>query len=433
MAQFRARSSMRVVKMQQNESAPAGFAAPNIPLPFAETGAVERWSAMEERMGHPLLQSLRGVRKGTLRIYLPDGSEVFYLGADPGYHASVRFSDWKTLDRIAADGEAALGEEYVAGNWQTADLRKLLRFAAQNGGAFDGSADKPTLSRLARLARRARLLPQARRKLHPPYTLGNDFYKLWLDAGMSFSGALFHGDAGIPLEEAQRAKYRRVLGRLDPQRGEHLLDLGCGWGAFMESAARLGARATGVTFDAGQAAYAQERLAGFGDMTAIRLDDYRRVNGTYDDIVSLDTFETIGETAWPDFMDCVFRNLKAGGRAIIQTAVVRDDLFDAYYAGTDFARECMTPGSLTPSRRKFEQAARRAGLLISDVYHFGRDQAIAFDCWLARFDAAIPKLRDMGYCDAFIRKWQFHFANRAAQFDSRRLDMIQVELSRPRN
>ncbi len=417
--------------MHKHESAPAGITAP--PIPFADTGAAEKWSAMEERMTHPLLQSLRGIRKGTLRLYLPDSSEVFYLGADPGFHASMRFNDWKTLDRIALEGDVALGEEYAAGRWATADLRKLMRFAAQNN-AFDGERQEAPLSRLARFARRKIFArgEGSRRKLHPRYDFDNEFYRLWLDSTMSFSGALFHGDNSVPLEEAQRAKYRRILGRLDPQKGEHILDIGCGWGGFMEEAARFGVRVTGVTLGAEQAAFAAHRLAGFANLAEIRLEDYRRVSGKYDDVVSLGVFETVGEAQWPDFMNCVFRNLKPGGRAIIQTTVIRDDLFDAYRAGTDFARDHVLPGSLIPSRRRFEQAARRAGLNINDVYHFGRDQAITFDKWSERFDAAAPRLRDMGYCDAFMRKWRFHLSDRAAQFDARRLDMIQVELSKPR-
>jgi cyclopropane-fatty-acyl-phospholipid synthase len=417
--------------MQRHESAPAGIAAP--PIPFADTGAPEKWSAMEQRMTHPLLQSLRGVRRGTLRLYLPDGSEVFYLGADPGHHASMRFDDWKTLDRIALEGELALGEEYVAGRWTTADLRKLLRFSAQNN-VFEGGQSRAPLSRLARYARRKISSDgSSRRKLHPRYDFDNEFYRLWLDTTMSFSGALFHGDNGVPLEEAQRAKYRRILGRLDPQRGEHVLDLGCGWGGFMEEAARLGIRVTGATLSAEQAAFAQHRLAGFAQLAEVRLEDYRRLDGKYDDIVSLGFFENIGEAHWADFMNCVFRNLKPGGRAMIQTTVIRDDLFEDYRMATDFAREHMTPGSAIPSRRRFEQAARRAGLNINDVCHFGRDQAITFDKWQERLDASMQRLHDMGYCDAFIRKWRFHLSGRAALFDARRLDVIQAELSKPRN
>ena len=418
----------------RQETAPSGNSTANPPIPFAGTGASEKWTAMEERMGHPLLQSLRGVRKGTLRLYLPDESEVFYVGADPGPHANMRFSDWKTLDRIALEGDVALGEDYTTGHWHTTDLRKLLRFAAHNGGVFDRSAPQPPLSRLARLARETIFFRRSRRPtLHPPYNNVAEFCRHWLDATMTPSGALFHGDAGVPLEEAQRAKYRRVLGRLDPQKGEHLLDLGCSFGGFMEEAGRLGARVTGVTLDVGQAAVAQERTAGFGDLANVRLEDYRDVSGAFDDVVSLEMFETLGEAEWPDFMECLFRNLKTGGRAIVQTAVVREELFDAYRAGADFAREHIAPDSLIPTRRLFEQAARRAGLHINDVYHFGRDQALTCDSWYERLDAAAPKLRDLGYCDAYLRKWSFHFANRAALFEARRLDMIQVELSKPRS
>jgi cyclopropane-fatty-acyl-phospholipid synthase len=423
----------REIKMQQIQK---NVAPPDVqPVPFAlsDTGAAEKWFALERHMAHPLLQSLRGIKKGTLRVYLPDRNEVFFLGSEPGDHANMHFNEWQSMDRIVMEGEVALGETYAAGLWRTSDLRKLMRFTYQNGGAFNGIRDPGLLSRLARLARQKLLARPPRRagKRNFP-TLSNDFYRLWLDGSMTFSGALFHGDETTPFEEAQRAKHRRVLGRLYLQPGQHVLDLGCGWGAFMEEAVRSGLRATGVTMASEQAAYARERLTGFTDLADIRLEDYRLLTGQYDGISSLGMFERIGEAAWPGYMNCIFRNLRPGGRAIVQTSVIRDDLFDDYRASADFMRKHINPSGMFASRLRFEEEARRAGLRVNDVYNFGQDQAMTFDHWHERFSGSCAVIKEMGYSDEFLRKWQFYFASAAGMFASGRLDAIQFELSKPR-
>ncbi|MEZ0224912.1 MAG: class I SAM-dependent methyltransferase [Alphaproteobacteria bacterium] len=418
--------------MQQHQNSSSPFNAPPLPLALTDTGAAEKWSAMERHMAHPLLQSLRGIKKGTLRVYLPDESEVFYLGADPGSHANIHFHDWKSLDRIVMQGEVALGEDYAAGLWHTSDLKNLMRLTHQNGNIFDVIYDPGLLSRLARLAQRKLLArpPGPPRKKNFP-TLSNDFYRLWLDQTMTFSGALFLGDDSVSMEDAQCAKHRRALGRLDLQPGQHVLDIGCGWGAFMEEAARSGIRTTGVTMAAEQAAYAKERLTGFSDLTEIRLEDYRLLTGQYDGIVSLGMFERIGEAAWQGYMNCIFRNLRPGGRALIQTAVIGDQRFEDYRTSIDFMRKHIIPGGMYASRRRLTEEAERAGLIIHDVYNFGRDQAITFDRWHDRFSDSSTALREMGYSSEFIRKWQFYLASSTAMFASECLDVLQIELLRP--
>ena len=421
--------------MYQTDSTTAPLEAPAPAIPFTDLRVQEKWSIMEHRMSHPLLQALRGLRTGTLRLYLPDGSEVFYLGTNAGPHASIRFHDWKAMDRMAGEGEVAWGEDFTQGLWETADLGKLMQFAAQNAGIFHAATGASPFSKLARFARR-KLLPGAasRPELHPDYALTNDFYRLWLDETMTLSSAMFQDNPDTPLEEAQRAKYRRILARLDPQRGEHILDLGCGWGAFMEESARRGFQTTGASFSGSQAAFAQERLEGFGGLAEVRLhEDSRRLGGAYDYVISLGMFEHIRAERAKDYMDCIFRNLRPGGKAMIETIIIPDKPFASRDARQGFLREHMFPGSSLPSRRCLERESERAGLRVAHVLHLGKDCAATHEEWLNRFDRNADKIRSLGYCENFIRKWRFHLASTAALLGAGQLDALQMELSRPLN
>ena len=117
----------------------------------------------------------------------------------------------------------------------------------------------------------------SRKNIHAHYDLGNDFYRLWLDPTMTYSSALFEGTDGEPLEAAQTAKYERILEQIGAKQGDSILEIGCGWGGFAETAARRGMRVTGVTISQQQLEYARARLerAGLSDRVDLQFCDYR--------------------------------------------------------------------------------------------------------------------------------------------------------------
>ncbi len=383
---------------------------------------------------HPVLQALRSVRKGSLSVTMPGGKELFYGGSQPGIRANMRIHDWSALDYIATRGDIGLGEGYMSGLWDTADLKSILHLLADNAGAFDaayvdGSAFYKafyTLKNKLRLNTSA----GSPKNIRAHYDLGNDFYKLWLDKTLTYSGALFKGDGTKSLEEAQTAKYRRILDRLCPSPAGRILEIGCGWGGFMEEAARKGCNVTGLTLSAAQAELARERLekAGLGDTTEVRLQDYRGVTEQFDHIVSIGMFEHVGEEFWTTYMEKVRSALKSSGTAMIQSIVVPDYRFKRYRGSCDFAREHIFPGGMLPSPSSFKQAAERAGLYIKDTFLFGGDYALTLEKWLENFDARLPEIRALGYDSVFIRKWRFYLAGSAAMFRTGRINLMQAEL-----
>ncbi|MDE2135153.1 MAG: class I SAM-dependent methyltransferase [Alphaproteobacteria bacterium] len=373
------------------------------------------------------LAALSRLEFGALDFVAPDGEVHTATGRKPGPQARFAIHDWNVLSRIMARGDVALGEEYIAGAWDTDDIEKLVTLFLMNMEAFENYAHGNLLTRLAltiqdRFVRR-NSLAGSRRNIEAHYDVGNDFYRLWLDKSMTYSSALFGGIAKN-LEEAQSNKYERILGKfLKPC--SSVLDIGCGWGGFAERAAACGHRVTGLTISPSQYRFARERLKGAAE---ILLEDYRKARGLFDMIVSIEMFEAVGEQYWPQYFRTVAERLKSGGRAVIQTITVRDELFARYRLRTDFIRHYVFPGGMLPSLQRFREEAERAGLKVVDHFSFGKDYAKTLREWSARMRASSEDVLALGHDERFMRNWQYYLGICAAAFSVKRTDVVQVEL-----
>lgn len=382
---------------------------------------------------HPVLEALRSIQTGVLTLTLPEGQELLYSGSKPGLQAEMHLHDWRALDDIADHGDIGLGEGYMRDLWDTNDLKSLMRLFADNIETIESYIDGSPFYRMLHSLKnkcRPNTHTGSKNNIHSHYDLGNDFYKLWLDETLTYSGALFNGDAGKSLESAQKAKYQRILSHLSPSPTDHILEIGCGWGGFMAEAAKKGHRVTGVTISSAQAELAQIRLAeaGLDHLAKLRLQDYREIPERHDHIVSIGMFEHVGEKFWPEYMQTIYKLLKPSGKAMIQTIVKRDDLFKRYRSSSDFLREHIFPGGMLPSPASFKANAIEAGLQIKDIFFFGGDYAITLEKWLEKFDNKIQAVRDMGHNEEFIRKWRFYLTSCSAMFRTGRINLMQIEL-----
>ena len=231
----------------------------------------------------------------------------------------------------------------MAGKWSTPNLLALMRLVTVNIVVFDRALRSSAGLRLWHWCKHrlfSNTVKRSRENVHEHYDLGNDFYQLWLDKSMTYSCALFGGNESLSLYEAQQAKYERILQRLAPERGSRILEIGCGWGGFMEVATAHGCHVTGATLSSEQADCARQRLrsAGLEGNTEVRLQDYRELSGPFDFVVSIGMFEHVGETYWPTYMKDVHDYLRPGGKALIQTITIAEERFERYRSGNDFLR-----------------------------------------------------------------------------------------------
>lgn len=241
---------------------------------------------------------------GTLEITFPSGARALVRGRHQtdGLYASMQIHRMSALVRMLRHGAMGLAEGYMAGDWSSERLTGLLSLLAANMDALEarlpGWTRVRVLERLKHFANRNNRAG-SRRNIAYHYDLGNDFYRLWLDDGMTYSSALY-SNAMMSLDAAQASKYRALADAVGLKAGDHVLEIGCGWGGFAEYAAReRGCRVTGVTLSREQLAYAEHRIAeaGLSDRVELKLMDYRDLEGRFDHIVSIEMLEAVGE-AW---------------------------------------------------------------------------------------------------------------------------------------
>jgi cyclopropane-fatty-acyl-phospholipid synthase len=380
------------------------------------------------------LSAIGGVEYGILHFIAPNGEETVINGSKPGPEARFHIHSWDVLRRIMARGDIGLGEEYIAGSWDTDNVENLVSLFLLNLDHFENFSDGNFLNRLGfvihnALVRRNSLAGSARNiKAH--YDVGNDFYSLWLDRSMTYSSALYHGQGGQgadALYDAQQNKYARIISKFDKPKSS-VLEIGCGWGGFAERAAADAHHVTGLTISPAQHAFATERLKGAAD---IRLEDYRLSKGSYDNIVSIEMFEAVGEHYWPAYFSTITERLKRGGRAVIQTITIRDELFDGYRTRSDFIRHYVFPGGMLPSLQRFREEAEKAGLKFAGAFSFGKDYARTLRDWSGRMQAKSDEIAALGHDKRFLRNWEFYLGICAAAFAVSRTDVVQTELVNP--
>ena len=371
-------------------------------------------------------ETIAGLRFGSLEFISPQGEPTLVQGAQPGPHGRFEIHDWNVLRRISARGDIGLGEEYIAGAWETDSVENLVSLFLLNIDVFENYADGTFLNRIGFLINNALVrrnsVRGAARNIQDHYDVGNDFYALWLDPSMTYSSALY--DGAEQLEQAQQRKYDRILGKFIAPKAS-VLEIGCGWGGFAERAAAASHHVTGLTISPAQHRFASARLGGTAD---IRLQDYRATKGAFDMIVSIEMFEAVGEHYWPEYFQTVAERLKRGGRAVIQTITVRDELFDAYRSRSDFIRHYVFPGGMLPSLARFREEAEKAGLRFAEAFSFGKDYARTLRDWSERMQEKSAQIVALGHDQPFLRNWEFYLGICAAAFRVARTDVVQVEL-----
>jgi cyclopropane-fatty-acyl-phospholipid synthase len=379
-------------------------------------------------LGQKALRMLeRAVRFGTLTLITPEGVERTMTGREPGPHGTIIIKDWRTISAAFAEGDIGLGNAYMAGWWESPNLEELLKVLMLNmdglGRLAWGSYLHRIRSVLLEWVFRRNSLKGSKRNIMAHYDVGNDFYSRWLDPTMTYSSAIFTKPE-IDLENAQKAKYARILERIGNTPGT-VLEIGCGWGGFTEAAVREGHGVTALTISPRQHAYAKARVEGLAD---VKLQDYRKEAGTFSSIVSIEMFEAVGERYWPTYFETLRARLAANGVAVIQTISISEQLFPSYRLSSDYIRHHIFPGGMLPSVSRFKQESERAGLAVRDVFSFGQDYARTCREWLHRFDNALPDIRALGYEEGFLRGWRLYLAMCAGAFALGRTDVHQFEL-----
>lgn len=379
------------------------------------------------------LQILRKAKHGTVDLSLPDGRRENYGQGQPVIRVEVK--TWESIDLLFAKGDLGLAETIISGEIVVDDTVALVEWACKNdqdlGQTLHGTWYGNLTEKLKHfLNRNSRL--GAKKNIMAHYDLGNEFYRLWLDSSMTYSAAIFK-DKDTDIHSAQMAKYDRIIDSLNIKSGDHLLEIGCGWGGFFSRAVeKTGCKVTAVMNSPQQARHNQEKIKEQKMLGHVELlqQDYRDIQGKYDKVVSIEMIEAVGEKYWNTFFGKVNQSLNSKGSALIQGITIREDLFYSYKKSTDFIQQYVFPGGMLLTNSVFKEKSKAHQMNLSNVFEFGMDYAETLKIWRENFNQALPHVKSMGFDDAFIRLWNLYLSYCEGAFRAGRINVGQFLLER---
>jgi cyclopropane-fatty-acyl-phospholipid synthase len=322
--------------------------------------------------------------------------------------------------------------------WDSPDLTAVVRLFVQNRAVLDGLDGGLALlaTPLRRWLHRRNRNDRAgsRRNIAAHYDLGDDLFELFLDETMTYSAAMFATPTAT-LAEAQRAKLDRLCGKLDLVPGDHLLEIGTGWGALGIHAARAyGCRVTTTTISAEQHAFAKERIraAGLADRITLLLQDYRELEGRFDKLVSVEMIEAVGHQYYDEFFRRCAALLQDDGLMALQAITIADQHYERARDSVDFIQRHIFPGSCIPSvTALLDSATRASDLRLTHLEDIGPHYVRTLATWRGRLRERWDDALALGLDEEFLRLFEFYFCYSEGGFAERHIGDVQMLLARP--
>lgn len=377
-----------------------------------------------------ILNSLSKIEFGSIDIISPEGMHFKYVGKKPGPSTDLNISNWNVFAEILNKSDIGLAETYINNHWNSNSIDQLIELAILNESvlskAFIGNLHKIIFYRLKHEARE-NTKSGSKSNIKAHYDLGNSFYSLWLDPTMTYSSALFSHN-NEDLSQAQNNKYQNMLNLVGAKPGDHIVEIGCGWGGFLEHAAKQGIHVTGITISDEQYQFAKARIERLNlqEFAKVKICDYRDLEGQFDHAVSIEMIEAVGEKYWDSYFSLFKRVLKPGGKFAIQAITMNDKNFDSYRKGTDFIQQYVFPGGMLLSPKTIDRMLDKHEYQKIDQIFFGLDYAKTLNIWFNSFNQELDKVKTFGFDDQFIRLWNFYLKYCEGAFNSKRIDVTQV-------
>jgi cyclopropane-fatty-acyl-phospholipid synthase len=387
-----------------------------------------------------LLGQLARLQHGELQLVEPDGTEHRFGRRTPDCDLSttIRVDHPQLFADATFGGTVGGGEAYIRGLWRCDDLTSLVRIFVRNKDLMDGLdsrwaiVSQPFLKLFHFLNRNSKA--GSAKNIAAHYDLGNEMYELMLDETMAYSCAIFPTPE-TTLHEAQLAKFDSVCRKLDLKPGEHLVEIGTGWGGLaIHAAQKYGCRVTTTTISREQHAYAKAKIERLGlqDRITLLLDDYRDLTGQYDKLVSIEMIEAVGANYLDTYLAKCSSLLKPDGAMLIQAITIRDQFYERALRSVDYIQRFIFPGSFIPSVTAIVDSMRRVtDLKLYNLEDIGPHYATTLRLWRERFFANLPAVRRLGYPDSFIRLWEFYLCYCEGGFAERQLGDAHLLMTKP--
>jgi len=383
---------------------------------------------------------LGSLQYGSLTLIDTDDCRRFGKARSGEPHLTLTIHDPAAWVDIAFSGGLGAGEAYMAGRWHCDDLTGLAQLFLRNPQVLYGLNRGP--GRLMSLvnkvwhALRRNTLQGSRKNIAAHYDLGNDMFELFLDDTMMYSCGIFEHPQAT-LQQASIEKLDRVCRKLELHPGDHLLEIGSGWGGLALHAARhFGCRVTTTTISSEQYDMARKRVtqAGLDDRITVLCEDYRELRGQYDKLVSIEMIEAVGHAYFDTYFEKCSSLLKPDGLMLLQSITIAEQRYAAAKRSVDFIQRYIFPGGCLPSVTVISDAvARNTDMRLLHLEDIGPHYATTLRHWHERFMARLDDVRALGYPEEFIRMWEYYLCYCEGGFRERAIGTAQVLLGKPLN
>ena len=367
------------------------------------------------------------------------GKKYYFQGQNEGPSVHLTVHKLSMLWDLYFRGSVGLGDAYIKGKFEADDLSKFLEFGAMNEKAFGGEMGGSKLYRYlskSYMNKTQNSLGQSKKNIHAHYDLGNDFYEEWLDDSLTYSSGFFK-TGNETLSQAQKNKFDSLIKGNEPKSGDHVLEIGSGWGSF---AFYLISKYPDITIDTLTISQEQydfvkskiEENHLQGNLNVI-FKDYREHQGEYSRIYSIEMFEAVGMQYWQIYFDKIKDLLKPSGIFSMQTIVIFEGLFEKYSQKIDFIQKYIFPGGMLPTVKTLENIAIEKKLdffvknQMADSYHQ------TLEMWRQNFNHKWDKIKNLGYSNEFKRMWNFYLSYCSGGFKAKTIDVFQIDFTKNSN
>lgn len=394
-------------------------------------------SWIQEICKKTLFGLLKQVPQGSLEIQFGETIERFgHEGSD--ICARVNIYDGAVFKNMLTKGSIGVAEDFIAGKWNSPDLTKVIEFFVLNQRALDAIEKK--LGPLLKLGyffkkfSQRNSVDQAKKNILAHYDLGNHLYTKFLDENMQYSSAIYP-DFNASLSEAQNHKMETICERLQLQADDHVMEIGTGWGGLaIYMAQNYGCKVTTTTISDAQHEYAQDRVKSLGLEGKITLlkQDYRKLTGQYDKLVSIEMIEAVGHEYLNSFFKTCNKLLKDDGLMLIQAITIADQRYEHYRSDVDFIQMYIFPGGCLPSiERLTGHVSKYTDMVVHQINDIGLHYAQTLKDWRLRFIEAWPQLSEEGFDQQFKRLWLYYLCYCEGAFLQRAISTVHMVARKP--